>query len=158
MVRDGPPVLNVMELSGKFWPSAAWKIALTIPPAYAIPGNVACQPSSSPGKPAARLESLPVKKARSRLLAGLPSSKTTTKEAPLALQNKQSESPAIVYGPLPATNAVTSASKARLEPAPQQLVVASPSEVPVTELPLIVTIGLLYSAPGPVALIPCQYK
>src|ERR1043166_1618820 len=107
-----------------------------------MPGRVACQPISSPGKLSGKLESLPVKKTKSRSLAGLPSSKTTTKEAPLALQPVQLESPDIVYPPLPVQNPVTSASKARLDPDPQQFVLVPPNATPVTELPLIVTVGL----------------
>src|SRR5258705_7523094 len=62
-----------------------------------------------------------------------------------------------VYRPLPRTSAVTSARNARLEPPPQQFVVASPSETPVTGLPLSRIVGTLYTPSQPPAGVcwPC---
>src|SRR5438477_5905453 len=96
MVSGVPPVVKVIELSRKSCPSATWKIAFTCPPPYKIGVRTACHPVSSPGKASGLFESLPVKKARSRSLRGLPSLNTTTSEAPFALQPAQLDRPAIV--------------------------------------------------------------
>jgi hypothetical protein len=56
------------------------------------------------------------------------------------------------------TRDVTSARNARLDPEPQQFVVASPSEAPVNGLPSRKMFSLSYTAPTPELSMPCQYR
>src|SRR5262245_21457618 len=110
--------VKVSELSGKLWPSATCSWAFTDPPEYWMPFNVACHPSSSPGKPTMfeSFESLPSKTTTSRSSSELPSSKNTISEAPFALCPVFADKPETVYPPSPDTNSVTSARKLRLDP------------------------------------------